>query len=162
MAASPAEYTPSAEHIAAHDAEFDEWLEAQYEAGATDRQIVAAINAAHAVQMRLVEATFARWREAEAAADAAPDDERLAARLRAAQRDAMRISDSSTPRPPAAAPRGGTFARCAGSRTRARASRGRAARRRGSRRVTATRAGPSSDSDLADSERPSSREAAAV
>jgi hypothetical protein len=104
VGAASTEYTPSEAHVAQHDAEFEDWLVAQYEAGATPRQIEAAIHAAHAVEMRRVEATFARWREAEAAADAAPDDEQLAARLLAAQRDAVRLADSVPPRPPAATP----------------------------------------------------------
>jgi len=56
---------------------------------------------------------------------------------------------------------------CRGRRVRPgvrpRASRGRSVRLRGSRRTTrATRAGPSGDPDLADSERPPSREGAAI
>jgi hypothetical protein len=55
----------------------------------------------------------------------------------------------------------GSRSECSGTRTRA--SRGKPIRRRGSRRgAVATRAGPSPESDLADSERPSPREGAAV
>jgi hypothetical protein len=88
-----------AELSAADDA-FVEWLEAQYQAGASYAEIEAAIELRHAEHMKRLHAGFAAWDAAERAADADPADIEAEEARRAAQVAVLAISDGYPPIPP--------------------------------------------------------------